>query len=74
MFGDQPTMPRQARGRGDHPVCPQHLWQAPDQCGEQDAIGPVQPRSRVAPTEDRVLATQDKDLHLQTRVSPSEQG
>jgi hypothetical protein len=72
--GDQPTMPRQDRGGRDQLVCPQHLWQAPDQRGEQGSIGPVQRRSRVAPAEDRVLVTQDKDLNLPTRASPSEPG
>jgi hypothetical protein len=74
MLGDQPTMPRQDRGRGDQPVYPRCVRQALDQRREQGSIGPVQPRCRVALAEDRVFVTQNKDLHLQTCVTSTEQG
>jgi hypothetical protein len=74
VSGDQPPAPTEDRGRGDEPVRRQRPGQEPDQGGEHGTVGPVQPRRRVLPAQDRVLVTEDQDLRIFGRAGPAEQG
>jgi len=48
---------------------PQHPGQQPDQAGEHDTIGPVQPRLGAPAAQQSVLAPQDQDLRVLGRWS-----
>jgi hypothetical protein len=73
VAGDQPPMPTQDRGRSDQPVRRQRPGQEPDQRGERRAVGPVQPRLRVLPAQDRVLVAQYQDLRIFGRTGTGEE-
>ena len=48
-------MPPQHGAGSDQPVGAKVFGQQPDWRGEQRAVGPVQPRLRIGPTQDRHL-------------------
>ncbi len=43
LAGDQAAVPAQDGAGGDQAMRPQPCWQEPDQCGEDCAVGPVEP-------------------------------
>jgi hypothetical protein len=49
LLCDQAAMPPQDGAGRDQPVRPQRLRQDPDQRGQHRPVGPVQPRTRIAP-------------------------
>jgi hypothetical protein len=73
VAGYQAAMPAQDRGRSDESVGLQRPGQMSDQGGEDGAVRPIQPRLRVLPAQDRVLVTQDEDLHVLGRVGSAEE-
>ena len=58
---------------GDEAVPAQHRGQALDECGEQGAVGPVQPRPRIGSTKYRDLVAQDEQLNVFGRGCAAEQ-
>jgi hypothetical protein len=64
VAGDEPPVPPQDGGWGDEPVHLQRSGQELDQGGEHGTVGPVQTRCGDLPSKDRVLVTENQDLHI----------
>ena len=59
---DQAAVPAQDGAGGDEPVHPQLCWQQPDECGEDCAVGPVEPGPRMCPAQHGDLVPQHEQL------------
>jgi hypothetical protein len=71
--GDQTAMPPKDGAGRDQPVHPQPFWQEPDQRGEDGAVGPVQPGSRIGAPQHGDLVPQHQQLRVLGRRRAAEQ-
>jgi hypothetical protein len=71
--GGQPAMPPQQRRRRDQPMPPHRLGKVPGQGGEDRPVGPIQAWLGVGTSQDRLLVTQDQDLHVLVRIGSGQQ-
>ena len=66
-------MPAQDRGWGDQAMPARHRWEAPDQCGEQGPVGPVQAELGVGSAQYRDLVAQHEQLKVLRRRGAGKQ-
>jgi hypothetical protein len=72
-LGDQAAVPAQDGAGGDEPVCSQLCRQEPDQGGEDRAVGPVEPGSRMGPAQHGDLVPQHEQFGVLGGCRPTEQ-
>jgi hypothetical protein len=61
-LGYQAAVPAQDGAGGDEPVHPQLCWQEPDECGEDCAVGPVEPGPGIGAAQHGDLVPQHEQL------------
>ena len=62
--GDQAAVPPQDGAGGDQPAHSRPCRQQPDQCGEDRAVGPVQPGAWIGPAQHGDLVPQHEQLRV----------
>jgi hypothetical protein len=70
---DHPAVPGEQGRRSDDPVRAQGSGQAPGQRGNDRAVGPVEPRFRVAPAKYGDLVPEHQQFGVLRRRGPGEQ-
>jgi hypothetical protein len=60
--GEQAAVPAQDGVGGDEPAHPQLCWQEPDECGEDCAVGPVEPGPGIGAAQHGGLVPQHEQL------------
>jgi hypothetical protein len=73
LASDQAAVPPQDGAGGDQPVHPQPCRQAPDQRGEDCAVGPVELGPRMGPAQHGDLVPQHEQLGVLGGCRPAEQ-